>query len=578
VRAELDRLLRDALREVAAFEGLGELADVDPQIDRTRDARHGDFTSNTAMRIAKDLGRKPRDLAAALVAAMPPSPLVERVEVAGPGFINFTLSDAAYHDELKSILARGDDYGRSDVGAGRRMLVEYVSANPTGPLHVGHGRLAAQGASVANLLRATGHGVDEEYYVNDAGRQMEILAASVWLRYAELDGADIPFPGNAYQGDYVREIAAELKRRYEDRFVRDADLPPPDDGDAEQRMDAVIAAVKSAIGEADFKLILGAALDSVLSDIKEDLAEFSVTPQRWYSEQSLTETGAVDAALAQLEANGLLYEQEGATWFRTTAFGDDKDRVVVRENGAKTYFASDIAYHMDKCRRGYDLLLNVLGADHHGYVPRIRASLLATGEPSERLEVQIVQFVVLYRGRVKAQMSTRSGEYVTLRELREEVGNDAARFFYVSRSNDQHLEFDLDLAKSRSNENPVYYVQYAHARVASVLRKMEEEGLAPPDVASTDLGPLSLPEEREMLLALSRYPEIVQTAAEQRAPQHIVHYLRDLAGSFHAYYNAHRVLVDDRALRDARLVLALGLQRVIRNALALLGVGAPQQM
>lgn len=578
MRAELDRLLRDALREVAASEGLPALTEAEPRIDRTRDARHGDFTSNAAMRIAKDLGRKPRDLAAALVAAVPPSPLVDRVDVAGPGFINFTLSDGAYHDELKSILALGDDYGRSDVGAGRSVLVEYLSANPTGPLHVGHGRLAAQGASVANLLRATGHRVDEEYYVNDAGRQMEILAASVWLRYAELAGADIPFPGNAYQGEYVREIAAALKRRYEDRFARDARLPAPDDGDAEQRMDAVIAAIKSAIGETDFALILKAALDSVLSDIREDLAEFSVRPQRWYSEQSLTETGAVDAALAQLEANGLLYEREGATWFRTTPFGDDKDRVVVRENGAKTYFASDIAYHMDKCRRGYDLLLNVLGADHHGYVPRIRASLLATGEASERLEVQIVQFVILYRGRVKAQMSTRSGEYVTLRELREEVGNDAARFFYVSRSNDQHLEFDLELAKSQSNENPVYYVQYAHARVASVLRKMEEEGLAAPDPASTDLDPLTLPEERELLLALSRYPEIVETAAEQRAPQHVVHYLRDLAGSFHAYYNAHRVLVDDHALRDARLVLALGVQRVIRNALALLGVGAPQQM
>lgn len=580
--AELDKLLRDALAAAADGEDLAWLAEVEPQVERTRDARHGDFTSNVAMRVAGRLGRNPREVAAGLLDAVPPSPLVERAEIAGAGFINFKLAATAYHDELKALLARGADYGCSARTDGARVLVEYVSANPTGPLHVGHGRHAAYGASVANLLRATGYRVDEEYYVNDAGRQMEILAASVWLRYAELNAVSVAFPANAYQGEYVREIAATLARGFGRGFVPESmDALLDDSGepsDSEQHMDAVIAAIKSAIGSAAFRIIQDAALESVLADIRQDLEEFSVRPARWYSEQSLIDAGAVDRALDRLRRDGLLYEHDGATWFRTTAFGDDKDRVVIRENGATTYFASDIAYHLEKCERGYDLLLNVLGADHHGYVPRIRASLAAMKQPDALLEVQLVQFVVLYRGRVKAQMSTRSGEYVTLRELREEVGNDAARFFYVSRSNDQHLEFDLELAKSQSSDNPVYYVQYAHARVASVLRRMREERLPAPQPTEADLEQLELAEERELLVALSRYPEIVRLAAAQRAPQHVVHYLRELAGSFHAYYNAHRVLVDETAVREARVCLALGVQQVVRNALGLLGVGAPEHM
>jgi arginyl-tRNA synthetase len=406
---------------------------------------------------------------------------------------------------------------------------------------------------------------------------MDILALSVWLRYAELQGRPLDFPPNCYQGDYVKDIAATLAERHGDRLLGDvASLAPADGGDDEARLDALIAAAKATAGEASFRVVFDAALYSVLDDIKDDLDEFGVRPDNWFSERSLSDSRAVDKALDALRSAGVLYERDGATWFRTSDYGDDKDRVVVRENGARTYFASDIAYHFDKCQRGYDLLLNVLGADHHGYVPRLRASLEALGSNPARLEVQLVQFVVLYRGTVKAQMSTRSGEYVTLRELRDEVGSDAARFFYVSRSNDQHLEFDLELAKSRSNDNPVYYVQYAHARLASVLGRLREQGT--PAGAGADLTALEQAEETALMVALSRFPEVVELASQSRAPQQVVQYVRDLASLFHSYYNAHRVLVEDARLRDARGTLALAVQHVIRNALALLGVTAPETM
>jgi len=582
VRAQLDKLLRDALRLLEANEQWTGLADADPQLERTRDPRHGDFTSNIAMRVAKSFATSPRDFAAAVIRHLEESSLVEQVEIAGPGFINFTLSASAYHHELKRVLESKSDYGCNDIADGRRVLVEYVSANPTGPLHVGHGRHAAHGASIASLLRATGHVVDEEYYVNDAGRQMDILAASVWLRYAEQRGHPIPFPSNAYQGEYVRDISRQLSDSHGDAFLADpsavAEVAETAAEDDEQRLDSLIGAIKHAVGEERFAAILAAALDSVLTDIKEDLQQFGITPQRWYSERSLVESKAVDKALKVLDDKQLLYKKEGATWFRSSNFGDDKDRVVIRENGATTYLASDIAYHLDKCDRGYELLLNVLGSDHHGYVARIRAGVEAMDRPASSLEVELVQFVILYRGQVKAQMSTRSGDYVTLRELRDEVGTDAARFFYVSRSNDQHLDFDMELAKSRSNDNPVYYVQYAHARIVSMLRRMEGEGVSPPNADEMNLEALDAPEEQALMIALSRYPEMVQLAAENRAPQHIVHYLRDLASDFHSYYNAHRILVDDDAIRGARVILALAVQQVIRNALTLLGVSAPASM
>jgi arginyl-tRNA synthetase len=581
LRAELDLLLRETLARLIAEHRSMPADDLEPQLERTRDSKHGDFTSNIALRVAKQLSRPPREFAAEVVAALPESPLVESVEVAGPGFINFTLAAGAYEQELRTILAEGDAYGRSETGSRQRVLLEYVSANPTGPLHVGHGRLAAYGASLANLLRATGHEVHEEYYVNDAGRQMDILTMSVWLRYAELLGEQLPFPENAYQGAYVAEIAQALRESHGDSLAIDAtaiaSILENSDTGSEELLDLVIAQIRTQLGSDGFEAVSSAALTSVLDDIKDDLGGFGVMPQNWYSERSLVD-GAIERALKMLSEQNMLYTRDGATWFKAGELGDEKDRVVVRENGASTYFASDIAYHFEKRARGFDLLLDVLGADHHGYVARVRAGLEAMGEPADCLEVRLVQFVALYRGREKVQMSTRSGEYVTLRKLRDEVGNDAARFFYVSRSNDQHLDFDLELAKTQSNDNPVYYIQYVHARVASMVRRMKAEGTFVEDSSDGDLSMLAEAEERTLMVALSRYPEIVQLAAVNRAPQHLVHYLRETAAAFHACYNSHRVLVDDPALRQARVALTLATQQVVRNGLSLLGVTAPDSM
>jgi len=579
MRARIDHLLREALAGFAAERGLE--AALDPQLERTRDPRHGDFTTNIALRLSGTLGQPPRVLADAVAAAIPESDLIEAIDVAGPGFINLTVAPGAYRRELATILRAGPAYGCSDIGGGRRVLVEYVSANPTGPLHVGHGRNAAYGASVANLLRATGHDVREEYYVNDAGRQMDILALSVWLRLLQLSGADLELPANAYQGDYVREIARAVRSAAADgcpTWSQERLGELLGEPDAERRLDRLIAEAKRALGADGFAALHNAALTGILDDIKADLAEFGVRPHRWYSEASLTDGGAIDRALQRLRERRLLDVRDGATWFRATAYGDEKDRVVVRNNGATTYFASDIAYHAEKRARGFDLLLDILGADHHGYVARVRAGLEAMDGSGDCLEVRLVQFVTLYRGRERVQMSTRTGEYVTLRELRAEVGNDAARFLYVSRSNDQHLDFDLELAKQQSNDNPVYYVQYAHARVSSLLRRMQEGGFGLERTGAADLECLTEEAEHGLLVLLSRYPEVLQLAAANRAPQHLVQYLRSLSASFHAYYNAHRVLVEDATLRNARVTLALATQQVIRNGLALLGVTAPESM
>ena len=583
MRAQIDQLLRKSLARFAAGRGVDEPVDLNPQVERTRDPRHGDFTSNIALRLAKPLGRPPRELAAELADQIPQSPLIEAVDVAGPGFINLTVAADAYLRELSGIIKAGESYGRSEWGANRRVIVEYVSANPTGPLHVGHGRHAAYGASLANLLRATGHDVHEEYYVNDAGRQMDILTVSVWLRYLQLLGEEIELPQAAYQGDYLTKIARKLHAQWDDRLARfdRASLlrllaNPPSSDDA--LLDRIVAAVRYGLGDTGFSVVFNAARYSVLDDIREDLAEFGVRPDNWYSERSLTDGGALERALQRLNERDRLYVRDGAVWFKATEYGDDKDRVVVRENGATTYFASDIAYHYEKRTRGYELLLDIMGADHHGYVPRVRGGLEAMGEPGESLEVRLVQFVTLYRGKEKVQMSTRAGEFVTLRQLREEVGNDAARFFYVSRSYDQHLDFDLELAKAQSNDNPVYYVQYAHARVASLLKKMASEGFPLTPASRSDLRCLTETAEKELLVYLSRYPEVIHLAAVNRAPTHVAQFLRNLAASFHSCYNAHRVLVDDDSLRNARVALARGVQQVLHNGLTLLGVSAPESM
>ncbi|NND47278.1 MAG: arginine--tRNA ligase [Woeseiaceae bacterium] len=572
-----------------ALAGLPELAEaaadlsIESTVERTRDSGHGDFATNIAMRLAKPARRSPREIATSIVAALADSADVDKVDIAGPGFINFHLSASAFHAELQAILLQDEKYGRQAKKDQPRILLEFVSANPTGPLHVGHGRLASFGAAVGNLLEAAGYPVHREYYVNDAGRQMDILGVSVWLRMLEQDGIAVSFPQGGYRGDYIRDIATGINTDGVASVSAESVLSglPADapDGDKEAYLEALIGKANSLLGEAGFDHVRQQALESIRNDIEDDLAEFGVTFDTWFSEQDLTRTNRIDDALEVLRTRGMLYERDGATWFPATDFGDEKDRVVVRENGIKTYFASDIAYHFDKRERGFDHLIDILGADHHGYTARVRAGLEAMGYKGDDLEVELVQFVTLYRGGKKMQMSTRSGEFDTLRQLRAEVGNDAARFYYVSRSNDQHLDFDLDVAKSQSSDNPVYYIQYAHARVASVFRQLAEKSL---EWNSADgwnqLTLLVEPQEKALMTSLSRYPEVVDLSANNRAPQHLVHYLRDLANDFHTYYNAHAFIVDDEALRNARLYLVSATRVVIANGLGILGVSAPEKM
>ncbi len=550
------------------------------ELDRPKQVEHGHLASNVALLLARAAGRKPRDLAADIVAALPASEWIARTEIAGPGFINFFLQPAAFHAVIRQVGAEKELFGANRNGAGQRLQLEFVSANPTGPLHVGHGRGAAYGASLANILRFNGFDIFCEYYVNDAGRQMDILAASVYLRYLEAAGAlPWPFPENSYRGDYVREIAAHLREQVGDRLQHAAaglpNLPEMSDGDI--AIDTLIAHLKQSLGE-NYRTLHSAGLDEILADIRDDLEGFGVHYERWYSERSLMDTGAVDAAVAALEKAGHCYTQEGALWFRATTFDDDKDRVLRRDNGAYTYFASDVAYHAEKFARGFTHVIDMWGADHHGYVPRVKAALRALGLDDQQLEVVLVQFAILYRGTEKVSMSTRAGEFVTLRELREEVGNDAARFFYVLRRADQHLDFDLELAKKHSEENPVFYIQYAHARVYSLLRQAAEKGLSLPSADGVDLEILQ--ESREIALAdaLWRFPEVVATAARDREPHQIAFYLRELAATFHTYYNSTRILVEETPLRHARLTLCLTVAQSIANGLRLLGVSAPEQM
>ncbi|MGH8169865.1 MAG: arginine--tRNA ligase [Steroidobacteraceae bacterium] len=558
-------------------------------LERTRDPQHGDFATNAALRLAKAAGCKPRELAQKIIAALPASPLLARTEIAGAGFINFFLTPDAYGRELAVIHERGEHYGQSDgdasLGRGERVLLEFVSANPTGPLHVGHGRQAAYGATLANILAAVGFNVSREYYINDAGRQVDILAVSAWIRYLEACGETLSFPENGYRGDYVRELAQTI-RAAEGEGLRHPSATvlvglPPDApaGDKEAYIDALIARARELIGPDAFGRVLARSLAAMLADIRDDLGEFGVTFDRWYSERALEQSGAIDRALARLERESRLYSKDGATWFRATDLGDEKDRVVVRENGQKTYFASDIAYHLEKRQRGFQRLIDILGADHHGYVARVRAGLTAMGEPGDCLEVNLIQFVSLFRGGEKVPMGKREAQFVTLRQLREEVGNDACRLFYLMRSHDQPLDFDLELAKSRTNENPVYYIQYAHARVASVMKQLAARGLSfdrAEGLAGASL--LTGPHEQAVLNSLVRYPEVLEQAALSRAPHAIVHYLRELANTLHTYYNAEQFIVGDSRTRNARLALVLGVQQVIRNGLTLLRVSAPESM
>jgi arginyl-tRNA synthetase len=583
VKSQLTSLLQQALERVAAEAGATPI-----YLERPRDPTHGDYATNLAMQLAKLLKKNPRDIAMQLVSAIPASVLLQKAEVAGAGFINFTLAPHAKLQAVRAVLVEGENYGRSTQGGWQKVQIEFVSANPTGPLHVGHGRGAAYGASLANLLTFAGWDVTREYYVNDAGRQMDILGLSTWLRYLEQCGVAIPFLPNAYQGDYVRDMAAQMRVAHGDKLVRPATqvlagtpgLPEAERSDDEakrqrdQHLDALIANAKALLG-ADWAYVHHHALSEQLADCRNDLEEFGVDFDVWFSEKALFDTGLVARCVDLLEKKGHLYVQNGARWFRSTTFGDEKDRVVQRENGLYTYFASDIAYHLNKFERGFDKVINIWGADHHGYIARVNGAITALDLDASRLQVALVQFAVLYRNGQKASMSTRSGEFVTLRELRKEVGNDACRFFYALRKSDQHLDFDLDLAKSQSNENPVYYIQYAHARICSVLNQWAGD-LA--SLAEADLGVLDNPRELAIASKLAEFREVIDNAARELAPHLIAFYLKDLAGEFHAWYNAERMLVDDPQLRDARIALAAAVRQTLRNGLAILGVSYPESM
>lgn len=555
------------------------------QIERTRDASHGDFACNVAMMLAKPAKKNPRQIAQDIIDNLPSDETVDKVEIAGPGFINFFLNPTSQHHVIASVLEQGEQFGIRNVGKGKKVQIEFVSANPTGPLHVGHGRGAAYGATIGNLLSAVGFEVHREYYVNDAGRQMDILATSVWLRYLESCGQSLVFPSNGYKGSYILDIAAAIKTENGDSYsfdskqvFEDITADEPAGGDKELHIDALIARCKSLLGEQNYRVIFDTALDSIIGDIRTDLEGFGVHYDNWFSERSLMDKGTIDHAIEQLKASGHMYQKEGAWWFRSTDFGDEKDRVVVRENGQTTYFASDIAYHLNKLERGFDII-DIWGSDHHGYVPRVKAALQAMGADPERMKVLLVQFAVLYKNGEKMQMSTRSGQFVTLRELREEIGSDAARYFYVMRKAEQHMDFDLDLALSQSNDNPLYYVQYAHARVCSVFRQLGEKGFSYDAAAGIEnLNKLTEQHELQLVECLNRYPEKLTQSAINYEPHQLTHYLRELANHFHSYYNSHMFIIDDAELRNARLSLISACKQVIHNGLNLLGVNAPDSM
>jgi arginyl-tRNA synthetase len=585
MKTRLASLLQQAISSLQVNGELPEGISADIQIGHARDAAHGDFACNVAMMLAKPAKKNPRQIAEAIIQHLPDDKNVSKVEIAGPGFINFFINPESQNTIVNNILEQGSKFGTSNIANGKKVQVEFVSANPTGPLHVGHGRGAAYGATISNLLSAIGYDVHREYYVNDAGRQMDILATSVWLRYLEQCGETITFPSNGYKGDYVLDIAFSIKKENGDTFKAAttdvfSNIPAdePAGGDKEKHIDALINNAKTILGEENYKQVFDTALNSILSDIREDLKGFGVNYDNWFSERSLMDNKAISTAIKKLKESGHMYQKEGAWWFKSTEFGDEKDRVVIRDNGQTTYFASDIAYHLHTFNRGYDIV-DVWGSDHHGYVPRVKAALQAMGADPSRLTVLLVQFAVLYKNGEKMQMSTRSGQFVTLRELRDEIGSDAARYFYVMRKAEQHMDFDLDLATSQSNENPLFYVQYAHARICSVLRLLKEKNINySPNEGLVHVDKLTESHETSLIDALNRYPEKLTQAAQQYEPHQLTHYLRELAHLFHSYYNSHKFIIDDKELMQARLVLINSTKQVIHNGLNLLGVNAPESM
>ena len=544
-------------RAMARAQERGELAEgvLPPLIvEYPKDERHGDYTTNVAMTMASQTGKPPRAIAETIVRFIEDAEgIIERVEVAGPGFINFFLKEAYWHYFLREADQQGKRYGEGELGKGKRALVEFLSANPTGPLHIGHGRIAAFGDSLANLLEKVGYEVEREYYVNDRGTQMQLLGQSVYSRYAEEGGRKVAFPPDGYQGAYIKGIAHAIKKEAGDKYLVPAD-----------------EVVINALGEK--------AAQIILEWIKEDLERFRVRFDRWYREKDLYDSGLVPRLLDELRGKGYLYEDQGALWFKSTLFGDEKDRVVIRGNDATTYFASDIAYHKDKYDRGYDLLIDIWGADHHGYIPRMEAVIQALGYNRSTFKVILMQLVNLLRSGKQVSMSTRTGEFISLKEVIQEVGVDACRFFFMLRRAESPLDFDLELAKKEGTENPVYYVQYVHARVSSIFKKAAANEVEIPTFDNVDIALLSLPEERLLAKRVAIFPEFVEGMALALEPHRVTSYLQDVAGIFHSYYNKHRIISDDKEMTKSRILLIKVIQGVVRSALGLLGIAAPTEM
>ncbi len=554
MKSRIEKLLKLAVNELAGRDVLSDPGMVDILVEKPSKKEFGDFTTNVAMLIASAEGKPPRDIASMIVNTIRDShvDIFSSVEIAGPGFINFRVSPAYWVGVLKDILNNKDDYGKSAYGKGKRVQIEFVSANPTGPLHVGHGRGAAVGDTLANILKATGFHVETEYYINDVGNQMNTLGRSVFARYLELLGRKLDFPEDGYQGDYIKDIAEEIRKRYHDDLLH-------------YSTDEAVALCR------DF------ASDVILEGIKEDLDLFGIKFDRWFSEKVLHEDGKIQQAIDTLASRDLVYNSDGALWFRSSRFGDEKDRVVRKRDGTLTYFASDIAYHMDKLARGYDTIIDIWGADHHGYVSRMRAAVKALGGSERSFHALLIQLVSLERAGRPVYMSTRKGEFVTLREILDEVGKDAARYFFLMRKCDSHLVFDLELAKKKTEENPVFYIQYAHARICSILRKASEMGMVP-DVDGADLDYVSKGDDLELIKVLAGYPSLLVSCARSMEPHHVSFYLLELAGLFHRFYNKNKVISDNKELSLARLCLVDAVRQVLVSGLSIMGIDAPEVM
>ncbi len=601
----LKQLIIEAIQRLQFVEKLQPNIQIDKvQVERSNNPEHGEYYSNAAMVLAKSTGLSPRKFAELVVEIFPQSPNISRIDIAGAGFINFFLSETAQQGIVTEVLKLGSKFGQCNLGKNKKVIVEFVSANPTGPLHVGHGRGAIYGSVVSNLLETCGYEVHREYYVNDAGRQMNILTISLLLRYLEIYDELFSFPTKGYKGQYIRDIAEKIKAEYGDKFKylikklyknvsedasqneiesEDEKIKKIADEKGEAHIDGLIKNAKNLLGNKDYNFLHDFGLNKVLDDIKEDLEEFGIHFQEWFSEKSLMVEGAIKKGIEALRDKDYIYEKDGASWFRSTDFGDEKNRVLIRANGQTTYFASDVAYHWNKLRRGFDEVIDVFGADHHGYVPRVRAAMQALGLNPRALRVPLVQFATLWRGKERVQMSTRSGKFITLRQLREEIGNSAARFFYIMQKADQHMNFDLELALSQKKDNPVYYVQYAHTRICSVFRQLTEKGWLFDDQPRQEtLLHLTGINEKSLLACLARYPVVIKTATQKLDPHLLANYLHDLAYAFHKYYDDenkdHRILVENENIRHARLCLSAAVRQVLVNGLTLIGVSAPETM